>query len=169
MKVLTCGTGGTYDDVEILHKLVARVLDKLHDDFVVDEVVRGADDNIGSVDHAVDDWCRDNSVAQRIFEVVWKNNHESSPQWGDSVFRRNVRMLAANPDLIVRFDGVEGASPFLNLRLVRTPILLVEVDGGVRTFGVGWGEFVRARLGEGARGQSGPRINEIAQSKGIVE
>jgi hypothetical protein len=142
MRVLTCGTGAVAGELR-----VSRVLDKLHADFGIHEVIRGADENIGSADRAVDTWCRDEGVAQRIFEVIWKDDAKNAV-WGDSVFRRNVRMLAAAPDLIVCFDGAEGASPFIDLRLVKTPILLVEENGNVSTFGRGWGEFARARLAE---------------------
>ena len=144
MKILVTGNGGGSS----AHELVAKVLDKLHDDFGVDEIVRGADTSIDSVDRATDAWAKENGVAQRIFEVIWKDNSTSTPSWGDSVFRRNVRMLAANPALIVLFDGVESASPFLELRLVKRPVLVVEETGVVVTRGSGWGEFVRARLAE---------------------
>lgn len=143
MKILVTGNGGG----SATHELVAKVLDKLHDDFGVDEIVRGADSSIDSVDRATDAWAKENGVAQRIFEVIWKDDAKNQV-WGDSVFRRNVRMLAANPALIVLFDGVESASPFLELRLVKKPVLVVEETGVVVTRGSGWGEFVRARLAE---------------------
>ena len=143
MKILVTGNGGGSS----AHELVAKVLDKLHDDFGVDEIVRGADSSIDSVDRATDAWAKENGVAQRIFEVIWKDDAKNQV-WGDSVFRRNVRMLAADPALIVLFDGVESASPFLELRLVRRPVLVIEETGVVVTRGSGWGEFVRARLAE---------------------
>ena len=102
MRILLCG-GRDYSDPARLYA----VLDSIHRDHVVGEVIHGAArgaDSLGAT------WAKARGIPERAYPADWSKHGKSAG------FRRNELMLAdGKPDLVVAFPGGKGTAHMVGL------------------------------------------------------